>query len=104
MPTLLDVCCARFPLEALAHLASLRARPDLRITFHAGRAWAFWPAGEVEVTRTILALSGAELFAQREGLWYAPGQHLPTFGVPGPDEARPIASVLFPAPLVGQAS
>jgi hypothetical protein len=100
MPTPLDdVCCANLPVEALPHLAALRARPDLRIHLEGGQAWAFWPAGEPEVTPALLGISGAELFARRGGSWYRSGQHLPAFDVPAADEARPIAHVLYPAPV-----
>jgi hypothetical protein len=100
MPTPLDeVCAATLPSESLSSFGELRARRDLLVLVRAERAWAFWPAGDADVTRAVLALTGAQLFARREGLWYRLGQHLPAFDVPAPDEARPIANVLFPAPL-----
>ncbi len=100
MPTPLDdVCAASFPPGALAHLAALRARPDVRIASQGEQTWAFWPAGEADVARCVLALGGARLFVRREGLWHAFGQHLPTFDVPDLEKTMPLANVLFPSPL-----
>jgi hypothetical protein len=77
-----DVCCARLPAAALAHLGPLRVRTDVRVLAGGGELWLRWPAGDEDVLHRVLAVRGAEVFARRDGLWYAPGRSLPTFGVP----------------------
>src|SRR4051794_10870548 len=96
---LAEISCARLPREALPWLAPLRACTDLRVLLRDEEAWLYWPAGDAEMARTILALDGAELFARRQGQWFAPSRHLPAFDIPSPDEARPLASVLTPVPV-----
>jgi MoxR-vWA-beta-propeller ternary system domain bpX2 len=100
MPTPLDDAgCACLPLDGLPHLGVLRGRADVRVLVRAGLVWAYWPPGDANVARLLLALAGAQLFCRRAGLWYRPGQCLPTFDVPGEDGAEPLAHVLFPAPV-----
>src|SRR4051812_49696774 len=89
-------CCAAVPEAGLALLAGLRTRAGVRVLVREGRAWVYWPAGEVEVLHRVLAIEGAEVFARRGGLWYRPGQHLPAFGVPEGEGARPLVGVLTP--------
>jgi hypothetical protein len=97
--SLAETCCARLGAAALSRLAPLRACPELRVLLRGDEAWLYWPAGDAELARTLLALDGAELFAWREGQWFRPGRHLPCFEVPPGDEARPLWSVLSPAPF-----
>jgi hypothetical protein len=99
MRELAEVCCACLPAGGLPWLAGLRAHPELRVLLRGERAWAFWPAGDLAVTRCLLAARGAELFARRDGLWFRPGAHLPAFGVPDPAGARPLAGLLVPEPV-----
>jgi hypothetical protein len=93
---LYQATCASLPADALAHLAPLRARRDVRVLLHAGRAWVFWPPGTEEVHRRVLSVRGAELFCLRDGTWHQLGQHLPAFGVPSDEEARTLPSLLNP--------
>jgi hypothetical protein len=103
---LADTSCARLPRAALPRLAPLRACTDLRVLLRGDEVWAFWPAGDAELARTLLAVDGAGLFAARDGLWFSPGRSLPSFDVPSADEARPLWTALSPAPIepVGPAS
>jgi hypothetical protein len=96
---LADTCCARLPRESLPWLAPLRACPELLVLLRGDETWVWWPAGDAELARTLLALDGAELFAWREGQWFRTGCRLPCFDVPSPDEARPLSAVLSPAPV-----
>ena len=77
-----DVCCARLPAAALAHLGALRVRTDVRVLARGDELWLRWPAGDEDVLHRVLAVRGAEVFARRDGLWYRPGRSLPAFGVP----------------------
>jgi hypothetical protein len=101
--TSLEAGCACLPAENLAHLAPLRARPGLRVLLRGGLAWVFWPEGDEEVTRQVLPVAGAEVLCRRDGYWHRPGEHLPTFSIPDAEEARPLAAVLTPAPVVPEA-
>jgi hypothetical protein len=96
---LADFCRARLPAAALASLGPLRATPELRALIRGDELWLLWPPGEPELARTILALNGAELFGLREGNWHRPGASLPSFNVPDEDDARPLSSLLTPAPF-----
>jgi hypothetical protein len=96
---LAEVCCACLPVAGLPDLAALRARPELRVLPAGERVWAFWPAGEEALVRQILAVRGAELFARRGGAWFRQGAHLPSFAVPDPAGAAPLAGVLVPEPV-----
>jgi hypothetical protein len=96
---LTDTCCACLPATALPHLGPLRACGHLSALREGERLWLFWPAGETELARAILAIGGAELFLRRGSTWHRPGEHLPVFHVPDSREARPLSSILFPAPV-----
>jgi hypothetical protein len=87
-------------LPGLAALADLRCRPDIRVVVRADRAWVFWRAGQDEVLRRVFPVSGVALYAEQNGLWYQPGHHLPTFGIPGKldQESVPLSQALVPAP------
>src|SRR4051812_13216367 len=95
-----DVCCAFLPAAGLAALAPVRIRPGVRLEQEADRVWVFWDAPDEEVLQCVLAVQGVELFAQREGSWYRPGAHLPSFHLPLAEEAIPLRNVLTPAPVV----
>jgi hypothetical protein len=95
--SLADTCCARLPAAALAHLGALRACPELRALAAGEHLWLFWPAGQAELARAILAVGGAELLLHHEGSWRRFGVHLPAFDVPDPEQARPLSALLFPA-------
>jgi hypothetical protein len=96
---LADVCCARLAPAALGHLGGLRARPGVAVLSGPAGLWLFWPAGDEELAREVLALEGAELYLRRDGQWRRPGLHLPVFDVPDPSGARPLSAGLFPAPV-----
>jgi hypothetical protein len=90
-----EFCCARLDAGSLARLGPLRAA-DVRARVEGDDLWLFWPEGEPELARVVLALDGAELFARRDGNWHRAGGHLPAFGVPSPEPARPLSSLLTP--------
>jgi hypothetical protein len=94
-----NVCWASLPPSALAVLADLRCQPDVRVALVGGRAWVRWPAGDEAVLRRVLPVAGAELYAERDGLWYRPGQALPTFGLPLDAPTQPLDRALTPVPL-----
>ncbi len=96
---LAETCCARLPAAALAHLAALRARADLSGFVAADSLWLFWPSGNIDLSRAILAIDGAELFLRRGREWYRPGEHLPVFRIPKAEDARPLSALLFPSPV-----
>ena len=94
-----ETCAARLPAALLPALAPLRCEPGL----HAARAgdtlWLRWDAGNDAVAQSVLPLPGAELFVRRDDRWYRLGRALPAFDVPADLDYRPLAHVLFPAPL-----
>jgi hypothetical protein len=94
-----NVCCARLPLAALAALGGPRCRPGVTVRIEGPCAWLHWPAGDEAVLRLVLPLQGVTLYEERDGLWYQPGHHLPTFDVPAGGDGKPLASVLFPTPV-----
>jgi hypothetical protein len=96
-----EASCAAMPVSALGNLGALRACPDLHGLIEGDRLWLFWPAGETELARAILALGSAEMFHRQASEWRRLGEHLPIFHVPDPDSARPLSSLLFPAPVAG---
>jgi hypothetical protein len=98
-PSLADTSCARLPRAALPWLAPLRACTELRVHVRGDEAWLFWPAGDAELARTLLAVDGIELFAADNGRWFQPGRHLPSFDVPAANDACPLCAVLSPAPV-----
>lgn len=88
----------RLPPDALAGLAPFRARDDVRALPAPDALWVFFPPGDVETARALLALPHARLFS-RQGHWRPLGAHLPAFDVPDPDEAREISRLIFPQPV-----
>jgi hypothetical protein len=71
----------------------------LRVLLCGDDVWLSWPAGDAELPRTLLAIEGAELYGSSEGQWFQPSRHMPSFDVPRLDDARPLSSVLSPAPV-----
>jgi hypothetical protein len=96
---LASTSCARLPAASLGRLGALRACPDLRALAAGEHLWLFWPAGQAELARAILAVGGAELLSHEAGTWRRLGAHLPAFDVPDPAQARALSSLLFPAPV-----
>jgi hypothetical protein len=47
----------------------------------------------------VLPLSGVELYVRRDGVWFRAGRRLPASGVPDDAGARPLSSLLTPAPV-----
>src|SRR5690242_6893776 len=94
-----DVCRAALPRAALSVLAGLRARPGVEVTLEGERAWVSWPAGDDEVLRRVLPVSGVELYVLREGRWHRHGRHLPAFGAAPEGETQALDRILFPAPV-----
>jgi hypothetical protein len=94
-----NVSCARLPADALQALAGLRCLPGLAVRLDGADAWLHWPPGEERVLRSLLPLPGVELYERRDGLWYRPGRHLPSFEVPAESGGQPLEHVLFPAPI-----
>jgi MoxR-vWA-beta-propeller ternary system domain bpX2 len=101
MTVLDDVCCACLPAEALPLLAGLRTVSGIRAARARSpggdRVWLRWDAGRDEILRQLLPIEGIELFAQREKLWYRPGQALPTFVVPVESESQSLAALIVPS-------
>jgi hypothetical protein len=94
-----EAWCARLPAAALPFLAELRTRQDVRVRLEGNAAWVWWLPGDREVLHRVLAGGGAELFERRDGRWYRPGRHLPSFEVPDDAGARPLLGLLTPAPV-----
>lgn len=97
-----EASCASVPAQAIAALAALRTREGIRVLVVNDRLWVWWSPGDDEVVRRVLPLPGVELFARRDGRWYRCGRRLPCSGVPEEREARPLSSVLTPAPVAPQ--
>jgi len=95
-----EVCCASFAAGALAVLADLRARDDIKASVAGGRAWVRWPAGDDNVLLRVLAVEGVELYARRGDRWHRFGAALPAFDFPEGLEFRPLHAILFPAPVM----
>jgi hypothetical protein len=95
------VCYARLPAMSLAALADLRREPGIRVTPAGDHAWVRWEAGNEAVLRRLLPIPGVELYGRRDGHWYRPGAHLPSFDVPGEPEGRafPLARAVTPGPI-----
>jgi hypothetical protein len=83
-------------------LADLRLRSDVRVRLEGQAAWVYWLAGDRDVLLRVLAVDGAVIFEHRDRRWYRPGCHLPSFAVPDDTDARPLLSLLTPAPVAAQ--
>ncbi len=92
-----DVCAARLPAAALAALAAVRDRADLRVRLDGPTAWVRWPAGGVDVVRCLLPVPGVTFYSRRGVEWFPFGRRLPTSDGPPPGDDRPLAAVLVPA-------
>ncbi len=84
-----DVRCARIAAADLPALADLRREGAIHLAIDGPFAWIFWDddSRETGVTRRVLLerllpLPGVEMLTRREGIWYRPGEHLPSFEVP----------------------
>ena len=91
-----NVSCARLPADVLPALAGLRCLPELAVRLDGAHAWLYWPPGEERVLRCLLPLAGVELYERRDGHWYRPGRHLPSFEVPASAGGQRLEQVLFP--------
>lgn len=94
-----DVTLASLPADALAALAPLRTHGGIEVATVDGRLWVRWQAGDEEVLRWLLPVSGVELFTQQDGQWYRAGHRLPAFDVPSAWTGRGLDAVLLPAPV-----
>lgn len=103
-PPLDDVCRARLPLRALPLLAPLRCEPDLEIATIEEHVWLRWEAGNERIVRAVLPLADSVVFTQRDGHWFRVGHALPSFDVADDIAFRPLAHVLFPAPVTPTAA
>lgn len=89
---------ARLPTSGLGVLAHLRAKGGVRVV--AGEsAWVDWDGDRPDVTAALLTVPGAELYQPRDGKWFVPGSHLPTFAVPPLGEAIPLDRAIVPSPF-----
>src|SRR5215471_6315517 len=99
-PALTDVTLARLPLASLPLLAEFRRLPGLSVAVLPPLVWARWqPLASMALLSRVLAVRGAELFAQRQNHWYGVGAYLPFFDVPDAGLFKPLDQVLFPAPI-----
>lgn len=97
--SLVDVCCASIPAEALASLAPVRTLPGVLVLPKDDRVWVRWQTGDDRVLRQLLPVAGVVFLAWREGHWYRPGQTLPDFAGPPESDYQPLEQVLVPAPV-----
>ena len=88
---------ARIRAPDLECLAALRTRPDIRVRLADGVAWVNWSSSRPEVIRALLPRSGVEFYQSVKGMRHRFGSRLPTADAPPDTDARPLASVLFPA-------
>jgi hypothetical protein len=97
---LTDVTLARLPLESLPLLGEFRRLPGLSVAVLPPLVWARWqPPASMALLSRVLAVRGAELFAERQGHWYGVGAYLPFFDLPDAGLFKPLEQVLFPAPI-----
>lgn len=97
--TLLEVEIAKAPAAALGRLAPLRACADVEIALNDRDLWIRWRAGNDLAAGLVFALPGCRLFTRREGRWYGWGKAAPAFDIPASLNFRPLAQVVFPAPV-----
>ena len=95
-----EICCASLPPESLAVLAAIRELPNVEAALTGGRAIVRWEQGDERVLRTVMPISGAEPFVQRDEQWYRFGHHLPVFDFPDRAAFRPLYQVVTPAPFL----
>jgi hypothetical protein len=94
-----EICAARLPADQLPAVAEIRCLRDVRVALVGGAAWVRWEPGDDAVLRQVLPVAGVQLYFQRAGHWFRPGQHLPAFEVPADADYRPLHAVLTPAPV-----
>lgn len=96
------VCAARLPEVALASLAAVRHRPELRVSLAGdGNAWVQWPAGPQadDIVAALRVALGVEFYRRHPGGWRRFGSRLPSALAPPADTGKPLADVLTPSPL-----
>jgi hypothetical protein len=71
----------------------------VRVREAGGRLWVWWTPGDGEILNRVLPLPGVELYVRRDGAWFRTGHRLPSAGVPDEAGARPLSSLLTPAPV-----
>ncbi len=101
-PTLLDgppPTEARLPLAALAALAPLRDRPDVRVRVAGDFAWASWGASGPAVVRALLGADGVTLYRTVNGVRTPVARRLPATDAPPPGAGESLAAALVPEPL-----
>jgi hypothetical protein len=91
-----QACAASMPVERLAALAPLRHLAGVQVKVTADLAWLFWEAGNDQVLRQVLPLTGAILYARRNGVWSRVGRHVPAFDVLEADDLVALSRVLIP--------
>jgi hypothetical protein len=94
-----QISCASIPVHSLAGLAGIRELRDVSVMVVNDRAWLHWQSDDARIVRSLFPIAGARLYAEREGVWYQHGRHLPAFDVPRWTDARPLNQVLTPAPV-----
>jgi hypothetical protein len=92
-----EVSAARLPWPALAALARVCDRTNVRVHRAGDAAWVCWPAGSADVVRCLLPAEGVEFYVRRGERWFRFGRRTPTSDVPPDDEGRPVSAVLLPA-------
>jgi len=93
------VCAARLPAAAVAALAPLRRRTDIRVFPQGECVWVRWSAPCSEVVRALLPVAGVAFFAPTAGRWHRFQHRLPSAEAPPEGEGRVISSLLNPAPF-----
>lgn len=99
MSPLHSITCASLPAAHLERLAPVRAWKQVKAENRDGTLWLSWPAHTAGVAELLYPLPGAELYERRAQHWFAFKRQLPTFEVPDLGMARPLAELLFPAPV-----
>jgi hypothetical protein len=97
-----QISCASLPFASLVALADVRCLRGVEAAVVGERVWVRWAAGDEDVLRRVLPVTGVELYARHDGMWYRLGSRLPSPGWPDAAEARPLHHVLTPAPVAPQ--
>jgi hypothetical protein len=92
-----EVGCASLPLAGLAALADVRCVRSVDAAIEGDRVWVRWPAGDEQFPLRVLSVSGAELYVERDGVWFRFGSRLPSRGWPKGAVAEPLQFLLSPA-------
>lgn len=100
MSPLHSITCASLPAVHLERLAPVRAWKQVKAQNRDGILWLCWPAHTTGVAELLYPLPGVELYEKRGLHWFAFKRQLPSFEVPDLGMARPLAELLFPAPVV----